>query len=512
MIGPMSPTHWIAKALWVALCCSVLSVTPASSMGAGPLDRSPEELLAEIRSKGNSTPKSVFEELASQGTPEALEALLKGLDAVSKIDKRCEALASLKHFKDRGAAEAEAVDYLASCALRREEQFALHAVYRLGEFWPACREELLDLVFEHETEDGRSVALMHLVENGMALDDKELKRLLRSKDEGVRYEALLASRGRLADSAKRGKETDKLLKSRDGIERMVGAELLALAEPQVWEAGLTLLLVDKEPRVRRKALAVLEGLRHHQALELLIARLPDASRGERHRIAAALERMTGKSLGTQAASWQRWWKAEGANFQFPDADSTTEPENPTPAGGELTSSSFYGLPIYAENLVFAIDASDSMKKSAKKDSGPSRMEVAKRQLVQAIEGLQSEARFDIVHFGKRAWSWKGELVVAKDKHKAAASKHVQYMDLSWGTEIYRALREAYRDPEADTILFLTDGDPQLSLMQDRKALQRIVAQWNRTRHTSIDCITIGTDRAWLKSLSELTGGRYRRID
>ncbi len=59
---------------------------------------------------------------------------------------------------------------------------------------------------------------------------------------------------------------------------------------------------------------------------------------------------------------------------------------------------------------------------------------------------------------------------------------------------------------------MTDGDPQLSVMQDRGALQRIVAQWNRTRHTTIDCITIGTDRAWLRKLSEITGGRYERIE
>ena len=75
-----------------------------------------------------------------------------------------------------------------------------------------------------------------------------------------------------------------------------------------------------------------------------------------------------------------------------------------------------------------------------------------------------------------------------------------------------SVREVYRDPRADTILFLTDGDPQLSLMQDRAALQRIVAQWNRTRHTTIDCITIGTERKWLEKLAMLTGGRYRRID
>ena len=83
--------------------------------------------------------------------------------------------------------------------------------------------------------------------------------------------------------------------------------------------------------------------------------------------------------------------------------------------------------------------------------------------------------------------------------------------MSWGTEAYKALREAFVDPRADTILLLTDGDPQLSLMQDRAVMRRIIIQWNRTRHTTIDCITIGTDRGWLRKIAMATGGRYKQV-
>ena len=145
-------------------------------------------------------------------------------------------------------------------------------------------------------------------------------------------------------------------------------------------------------------------------------------------------------------------------------------------------------------------------------NGASRIEIAQLELSKAIEGLPESSEFDVVHFGQLAWSWKGELIPARSKNKKAAQQFVQQLDLTLGTEIYAALREAFSDPRADAILFLTDGDPQLSLMQNRVALRRIVAQWNRTRHTTVDCITIGTERAWLRQLSELTGGRYQRID
>jgi len=252
-----------------------------------------------------------------------------------------------------------------------------------------------------------------------------------------------------------------------------------------------------------------------QSLETMIRRLPDADVGESMRIGNALRRLTGLSFGSASDAWQKWWVKEGATFEIPAEGESNAARTGGAKGGEpelQSAASFYGLPIHAQHLVFAVDASASMTQPAGSDRYSKRIDIAKQELRKAIEGFPKSSSFDIVHFGKSAWSWKEELIAATSKTKKQALAHVDDLPLSWGTEVYVALREAFRDPRADTILLLTDGDPQLSLLQDRNAMRRLIVQWNRTRHTTIDCITIGTDRAWLRKLAEATGGRYRRIE
>jgi len=477
--------------------------------------RSPEEILKEIRSSGSDSPPALFEELAKQRSAEALEALIEGLQAVAKPDKVCAGFKAFRHFQGVDGVADDAARYLAERADSKPPKLGLHAVWNLGSLWPAGRDELVELALDHPTPDGRSFALMHLVEHELPLTDKELGRFARSKDDAVRYEVLLASTGRIEDPERRARAIEKGLGSRDAIERLAAVELLgALEHPGRFER-LAERLGDEDPRVRRKALHSLERTRSREAVERLIVRLDVAGESERFRLSRTLVRLTGRDLGREPGRWQRWWAAEGATFEvgaLGDGDEAAPPAGPGVNDEGSTRSDFYGLPIHAERLVFAIDASDSMKKAAKGDDGPSRIEIAKQQLLGAIERLEEPASFDVVHFGASAWSWKGELTPASERNKKAALKHVRYLDLSWGTEVYGALREAFRDPRADTVLLLTDGDPQLSLMQDRAAVQRIVAQWNRTRHTAIDCLSIGAERAWLRKLADQTGGRYKTVD
>ena len=471
------------------------------------LDRSPDEILSEIRAKGNKAPLALFEELGVQKTPAALDAILRGLDVVKNPRRVCKALQSLEHFRGVEGAEDRAVAFLVEAAQRQGEGIALHATWRLGSLWPASQPALAELALENERADCRAAALVHLVEHGMPLRSAQLDQMARSKHPAVRFEGTLARFERLVGVDKRAKALKKLLQSRNPIQRLVGVELL-VSEPHPERMDrLRDALDDKYPPICRKALSTLERTRSKEAVEVLIDRLSSASQGERFRASSALTRLTGKPLGTAAGPWKRWWKDEGSQWHAPE-----EPFADTgPAAAPGGTRSFYGLPIHAERLVFAIDSSDSMGKPAAK-GGDSRMSVAKLQLIQAIEGLPESNEFGLVHFGSSAWSWKKELVPAKGKNKRAAQGFVQYMEFSRGTEIYGALREAFLDPRADTILLLTDGDPQMSLMGNRAVIQRLVTQWNRTRNTTIDCLSIGTDRKWLRELATSTGGRYEELD
>jgi hypothetical protein len=477
--------------------------------------RSPEVVLQKIRAAGNEAPAKLFEELGQQKSVAAVDALIAGLDSISKVEKLCKAYESFHHFAGVEEAEKIAIAYLSDCARLSQEQLALHAVLRLGELWPAAKEPIFELALDHATADGRSVALMWLVENDMPLAPKQINKLARSKDPMVRYEGLVARTAGDEDQSKRFKSIVKMARARDAIERLAAVELLHTEDLPQRFALLFAALGDADPRVNRKALDCLENIRLPQSLETMIRRLPDAEIGESVRIADSLRRLTGLSLGTASDAWQEWWEQEGATFEIPTEESSNSAGSGSAQGTKQehqSAASFYGLPINAQHLVFAVDASDSMKQPAGEAKDLTRMDVAKRELHKAIEGFPKSSSFDIVHFGKSAWSWKEELVSVTPKIKKQALAHVEGLPLSWGTEVYVALREAFRDPRADTILLLTDGDPQLSLLQDRKAMHRLIIQWNRTRHTTIDCITIGTDRAWLRKLAVATGGRYRRIE
>ena len=484
----------------------VLACCAPGSLGASAPERTAAEVLSEIRRRGNDAPVALFEELGQLKSEEACEALISSLASVSKVDKVCEAFRSFRHFNGVAGVEDRAVEYLVERTEEKNEKLALHAMLRLGGLWPACREEALQLALRDEDADRRSVALMHLVEHDAALSAKEAKGLARSQDPRVRYEGLLAlSR---AEGANRGKKLERLLRSSDELERLVAVELLPEETLPERIALLDARLDDKDPCVRRKALASLERCRELDTVRALVQRLAEADAGELYRYTQTLDRLTGKGLGNSAERWQRWWEAEGNSFELP---ASAAPAAGSGAADEDRSrATFYGLPIYAERVLFALDTSDSMKVEAGAEG--TRIQVAKRELTQAIENFPEDGAFGLVNFGKSAWSWKEELVPASGRNKRAALKHVDYLELSWGTEHYVALREAFRDPSADVILMMTDGDPQLSLMMDRGALRRIVQQWNRTRHTAVDCITVGTDRAWLSKLAAENGGRYRRIE
>ena len=149
---------------------------------------------------------------------------------------------------------------------------------------------------------------------------------------------------------------------------------------------------------------------------------------------------------------------------------------------------------------------------AETSGGKTRIDLAKEQLQTAIAALPEGSTFDVVNFGKNADSWAGVLVDADRKARRDAHEHVGKMRLSWGTQVYEGFRAAFEDPRADTILLLTDGDPQITLVMDRTLIRRMLVQWNRTRHVQIDCITIGTDRGWLRKIAEATGGRYKKVE
>jgi HEAT repeat protein len=486
------------------LPCGLHAPAAAGPSFPGQADERAAQLLAQIRARGNGVAVEVLEELGGLGTREALEGLVKGTALMKSKLKVFSAHRAFRHFAAEPELARDAAAFLAERTEHSNVGFARNAAFWLGALMPHAVDQLAGVVEEGEDADCRALALMRLVDSGMALDEGRLARWARARDELVRYEALRAQTARLEDPAERAERVARLERSSDTVDRLVAAQLLADLGTDGAARRLCALLSDDQPRVRRKALDCLEQVPAREAVPELIEVLaatgePDDART----VAARLGGISGVRLGTDVARWRAWWEAEAATFEPPRKRAAVEADDDAP-----TRARFYGLPVDSQRVVFAVDASNSMQRAMPRTSGESRIDVAKEQLRQVIGSLEAETRFDLVHFGGGAAAWQGELTPVGRGTLRRALAFVDEMELSFGTDVYGGLHQAFRDPEVDTVLFLTDGDPYLGAVDDRPGLRRVVRQWNATRHVKVHCIAVGQERAWLRKLAEESGGRY----
>jgi Ca-activated chloride channel family protein len=170
---------------------------------------------------------------------------------------------------------------------------------------------------------------------------------------------------------------------------------------------------------------------------------------------------------------------------------------------------YYGLPLYAERLLFVLDTSGSM-------SGE-RLLAAKRELVRAINGLPEHVHFGVVIYNDRVDRWQKELQPADAKNKRSALAFIDGQGAHSRTASYDAL-EAGLAFDTEAIYFLSDGAPTAGKIVAPVDILAAIQQVNKARRVSIYTIGIApgfsgsvTD-TFLKTLAEQNFGQYRRID
>jgi len=100
-------------------------------------ERSVPELLAEIREKGDATKASVFEALGKQKTEEAFDALVDGVDSITKYGTYYRAFRAFRHFKDVQKLEGKALDFLQEKTFEKKSGVFNAAGYGIREFGDA---------------------------------------------------------------------------------------------------------------------------------------------------------------------------------------------------------------------------------------------------------------------------------------------------------------------------------------------------------------------------------------
>ncbi len=235
--------------------------------------------------------------------------------------------------------------------------------------------------------------------------------------------------------------------------------------------------------------------------------------------------LTGQPFGRRAETWARWLKDQGGKPQLmsqaevdklraAEADRRLKDISTTDNGREAPL--FFGIQIVSERVLFIIDVSGSMAEPLRaktvSDKPATRMEVAKKELRDAIGGLPDGAIFNIVPFSGSAMSWQdGGGVPASEETRADAQDWLTLLDASGGTNLYDALQYALDDPDVDTIYLLSDGEPSIGDLIDPQLIRDDIAERNKNRGIEIHSIAIGTGLQVLEWLAEDSGGSYFEV-
>ena len=220
-------------------------------------------------------------------------------------------------------------------------------------------------------------------------------------------------------------------------------------------------------------------------------------------LAQYLADATGQKLGQDAKAWQAWWSANEKSFKFPENFART-PRGAAAAGQQ--ASTYYGLTISAHRVLFVLDTSGSMEGA--------RLEAAKRELVQTINGLPPETSFSVVVFNSTLAVWQQQLVEANAATKEAATRFVAAQPARGGTSTLGALTAAFVF-DVEALYLLTDGMPNDSKPADILAR---MAELNRGRRLSLYTIGVGVGPPggpfdqFLSLLAKNNWGLYVRVD
>ncbi len=110
---------------------------------------------------------------------------------------------------------------------------------------------------------------------------------------------------------------------------------------------------------------------------------------------------------------------------------------------------------------------------------------------------------------------RGELSPAAEQRdeetRSDARAFIGRLALAGSTNIYDALEFAFRDPDVDTICFMTDGTPTIGTETETITIREELRRWNRSRKVRIHCIAVGEDQPLPKSLAADRAGVRRFV-
>ena len=341
----------------------------------------------------------------------------------------------------------------------------------------------------------------------------------------------------------------QLLKNKNWEVRRLIAEVLGENGGEENRKALCELIEkEKQPEVSREAvkwIMAIGGTDSVDSLIKLLGKIENEKGLAWVDVRKALHSLTGGYDFSTAAKWREFWAARKEELKAnPESPDTAKPVTPGEVKTGLLEEEkkkapkFFGKEILSKRFCFVIDVSGSMAQKDTYSGGggegggkgqpvqAERIKMVQDQLVKLIAALDPKTKFNIVAYSMGINPWqKQKLVKATSKVKQAAIDFVRKFRPIGTTHTDKALKEAFANKEADTIVLLSDGAPTHDgRYQDTaniiSSIFSFVQNANRSRKARID--TFGFDSVstlpagqqcldFLKRLASENGGTFTSI-
>ncbi|MCA9000918.1 MAG: HEAT repeat domain-containing protein, partial [Planctomycetes bacterium] len=279
-------------------------------------------------------------------------------------------------------------------------------------------------------------------------------------------------------------------------------------------------LNDESWSMRQAALNALEKMEDTSVLQPIIKRMAEEEGRLAYEFGETLFRLTGKNFGTNSKTWQLWYDQEGKDAEILSPGELKEAQRQRALKAQKERSRparFFGMEIRSARVIFIVDVSGSMNEELRGhyvgERGQVRMERAKEELIAAIDGLQKGTRFDMIAFSGGVDNWAEKpLAESQEPDHEKAKEWVSSLGAGGGTNLYGSLEKAFEDPDVDTIMVLSDGEPSVGDIIDPGAIREAVQALNTNRNVRIHTIALGGTLQILEWLAEDSGGNFVQIE